>query len=137
MDYKPFPELFPSPVKMQLIWGNFSKIRENFTLHNFFQKKSTDWRMRKLHILTNPKATIQETIYNCHGTDLSPCRREKDNHCPDNGMRQRHAVSYFSPYPWVMTIRGYLSSIHLITFQKSDLSSRHSILSCKCHSFSF
>ena len=109
MDYKPFPELFQSPGKMQLIWGNFSKMGENFTLHNFFQKKSTHWRMRKLHIVSNPKVTIQETIFHCHGMDLSPCQREKDKYSPENGMRQRHALFSFSSCPWVMTIRGYLS----------------------------
>ena len=58
MEYKPFPELFQSPGKMQLIWGNCSKMGENCPLPYFFQKKSKDWRMRKLHIVTNPKVTI-------------------------------------------------------------------------------
>ena len=65
--------------------------------------------MRKLHIVTNPKVTVKETIYNCHGMDVSPCKREKDNNCPENGMRWRHAVASFSLCPWVMTIHGYLS----------------------------
>jgi len=54
---------------MQLIYGNCSKMGENSPLHDFFQKKSKDWRMQKLHIAKNPKVTIQETINNCHGTD--------------------------------------------------------------------
>ncbi len=69
MDYKPFPELFQSPGKMQLIWGNCSKMVENCPFHDFFQKKSKDWRMRKLHMITNLKVKIQETIYYCWGMD--------------------------------------------------------------------
>ncbi len=93
---------------MQLIWGNCSnKMEENCPLDSFFQKKSTDWRMRKLHILTNPKATIQETIYNCHGTDLSPCRREKWSM-----SREWHETEtcwgFLLLCPWVITIIGNL-----------------------------
>ena len=77
MDYKLFPELFQSSGKMQLIWGNCSKMGMNCPLHDFFQKKSTDWRMRKLHIVTKPKLTIQETIYNCHGMDKVHARERK------------------------------------------------------------
>ena len=65
--------------------------------------------MRKQHVVSNPKVTIQESIYNCHGMGLSPCQREKDNYCPENDMRQIHAVSSFTSCPWVMTICGYLS----------------------------
>ncbi len=108
MEYKPFPVLFRAPGNMQLIWGNFSKMGGNSPLHDFFQKNQQigEWES---YINTNPIVTIQETIYNCHGMDLSPCQKENDNYCPENGMRQRHAVSSFSSCPWVMTIRGYLN----------------------------
>ncbi len=62
MDYKPFPVLSQSPDKIQLIWGNGSEMGENCPLQDFFQKTSKDCRMRKLHIITSPKVTIQETI---------------------------------------------------------------------------
>ena len=41
--------------------------------------------------------------------DFSPCKREKDDHCPENGMRWRHAAASYFLCPWVMTIHGYLS----------------------------
>ena len=62
MDYKPVPELFKSHGKMLLIYGNCLKMGENYPLHYFFQKRSKDWRMQKLHIVTDPNMIIQETI---------------------------------------------------------------------------
>ena len=55
-----------------------------------------------------PKKTIQVLIYNYHGNHVQSCKGEKDDPCPENGMRQRHAGGSFSSCPWMMTIHGHL-----------------------------
>ena len=102
---KPYPELFRSPGKMHLIWGHCSKMGENCPLHEFFQKKRTDWKRKTLRFPANRNATIQETLLKCDAPS-KPCRRDKDNLCPENGTRQGYPVSSYSSCPWMMTIRG-------------------------------
>ena len=92
-----------------MIWGNCSKMGENCPFHDFFQKKSTYLRLSKiLNLIKGPKETIQELIYNYCGIHVQSCKGEKDDPCPENGMRQRHAGASFSSCPWVITIIGHL-----------------------------
>ena len=81
---------------------------ENCPLHNFFQKKRTDWKKNTLHPMKS-NLTIQETIFNCYRSISKPCRREKDTLCPENGKRQGYPVSSYSSCPWMMTICGTFS----------------------------
>ena len=75
----------------------------------FLTKKSTVLRLSKiLNLMKGPKETIQELIYNFRGIHVQSCKGEKDDPCPENGMRQRHVRASFSSCPWVMTIHGHL-----------------------------
>ncbi len=58
--------------------------------------------------MNGPNETIQELIYNYCGIYIQTCKGEKDDPCPENVMRQRHARASFSLCPWVITIRGHL-----------------------------
>ena len=107
-DNQPFSELFNVPGIMQKIRGNCSKMGENCPFHDFFQKKSKDLRLlKKLNLTKSPKETIQEIIYNYRGIHVQSCKGEKDDQCPENGMRQRHAGASVSLCPWVITIHGH------------------------------